>query len=149
MKFSKPILVSIAFLANAALISAVLTAGLRQAVPTESSAGQDKSPKEQLHGVLSSARLTPPLRGLPSQVRFSSDGDYLLVQLESGIYILNRRPLEVRTWIHAPDVLSARFSADSKTLILATRSLAITRWNLADNQRVDERILKKPVWRLL
>src|SRR6266436_3041300 len=143
MKFSKPILVSIAFLANAALMSAVLTAGLRQ-VPTESSAGQDKFPKEQLHGVLSSARLTPPLRGLPSQVRFSSDGDYLLVQLESGIYILNRRPLEVRTWIHAPDVLSARFSADSKTLILATRSLAITRWNLADNQRVDERILKKP-----
>ncbi len=144
MKFSKPILVSIAFLANAALISAVLTAGLRQAVRTESPAGQDKSPKEQLHGVLSSARLTPPLRGLPSQVRFSSDGDYLLVQLESGIYILNRRPLEVRTWIHAPDILSARFSADSKTLILATRSLAITRWNLADNQRVDERILKKP-----
>src|SRR5713226_7942035 len=111
MKFSKPILVSIAFLANVALISAVLAAGLRQAVPAESPPGQDESSKKQLHGVLSSARLTPPLRGLPSQVRFSSDGEYLLVQLESGIYILNRRPLEIRTWIYAPDVLSARFSA--------------------------------------
>ena len=144
MKFSKPILVSIAFLANVALISAVLAAGLRPAVPAESPPGQDESPKKQLHGVLSSARLAPPLRGMPRRVRFSSDGEYLFIQLESGIYILNRHPLEIRTWISAPDILPARFSADSKTLILATRSLAITRWNLADNQRVDERILKKP-----
>jgi len=142
MKFSKPILVSIAFLANVALISAVLAAGLRQAVPAESSAGQDKSPKKQLHGVLSSARLAPPLRGMPRRVRFSSDGEYLFIQLESGIYILNRHPLEIRTWIYAPDILPARFSADSKTLVLATRSLVITRWNLADNRKLDERILK-------
>src|SRR6266403_1574954 len=142
MKFSKPILVSIAFLANAALISAVLTAGLRQAVPAESPPGQDESPKKQLHGVLSSARLAPPLRGMPRRVRFSSDGEYLFIQLESGIYILNRHPLEIRTWISAPDILPARFSADSKTLILATRSLTITRWNLADNRKLDERILK-------
>src|SRR6266446_5201916 len=142
MKFSKPILVSIAFLANVALISAVLAAGLRQAVPAESSAGQDKSPKKQLHGVLSSARLAPPLRGMSRRVRFSSDGEYLFIQLESGIYILNRHPLEIRTWISAPDILPARFSADSKTLVLATRSLVITRWNLADNRKLDERVLK-------
>src|SRR6266404_1091431 len=142
MKFSKPILVSIAFLANVALISAVLAAGLRQAVPAESSAGQDKSPKKQLHGVLSSARLAPPLRGMPRRVRFSSDGEYLFIQLESGIYILNRHPLEIRTWISAPDILPARFSEDSRTLVLATRSLTITRWNLADNRKLDERILK-------
>jgi len=83
------------------------------------------------------------LRSTPQQIRFSSDGKYLLVQLESGIYILNRRPLEIQTWIYAPDILPVRFSADSKTLILATRSLAITRWNLADNRRSDETILKK------
>ena len=142
MKFSKPILVSIAFLANVALISAVLVAGLRPAVPAESPPGQDESPKKQLHGVLSSARLAPPLRGMPRRVRFSSDGEYLFIQLESGIYILNRHPLEIRTWISAPDILPARFSADSKTLVLATRSLVITRWNLADNRKLDERILK-------
>jgi hypothetical protein len=79
---------------------------------------------------------------MPRRVRFSSDGEYLFIQLESGIYILNRHPLEIRTWIHAPDIVPARFSADSKTLILATRSLTITRWNLADNRKLDERILK-------
>jgi WD40 repeat protein len=86
--------------------------------------------------------LFPPLRGMPHQIRFSPDGKYLLVQLESGIYVLNRRPLETQTWIYAPDILPARFSADSKTLVLATRSLVITRWNLADNRKLDERILK-------
>jgi hypothetical protein len=80
---------------------------------------------------------------MPRQIRVSPDGKYLLVQIESGIDILNRRPLVTRTWIYAPDALPARLSADSETLILATPSLAITRWNLAGNRREDERILKK------
>jgi hypothetical protein len=80
---------------------------------------------------------------MPHQIRFSSDGKRLLVQLEAGIYCLNRRPLETQTWMYAPDVLPARFSANSETLILATRSLAITRWNLAGNRKEGERILKK------
>lgn len=138
MNLRKPILITIAFLTNVALIAA----GLRHIDPAKSPPGQDKSPKGQLHGVLSSARLTPALHGVPHQVRFSSDGKYLLVQVESGIYILNRHPLEIRTWIYAPDVLAARFSADSETLIVATRSLATTRWNLGDNRKVDERILR-------
>jgi hypothetical protein len=138
----KPILVTIAFLTNVALMGVMLAAGLRPTDPAESPPGQDKSPKEQLHGVLSSARLMPALRGVPHQVRFSSDGKYLLVQVESGIYILNRHPLEIRTWIYAPDVLAARFSVDSETLIVATRRLATTRWSLADNRKVDERILR-------
>jgi hypothetical protein len=143
MNRRKPILASIAFLTSVALMGVVPAAGLGQADPAECPTGRDKSSKEQLHGVLSSARLTPALRGVPHQVKFSPDGEYLLVQVESGIYILNRRPLAIQTWIYAPDVLPARFSADSKTLVLATRGLAITRWNLPDNRRVDETILKK------
>lgn len=141
MTLRRTILISIALLTSVAL-GVAFAAGLTQADPAESPTSQDKSPEQQLHGVLSSARLTPALRGVPRQVRFSSDGNYLLVQVESGIYILSRRPLQIQTWIYAPDILPARFSADSKTLILATRSLAITRWDLADNRRVDERILK-------
>jgi hypothetical protein len=106
-------------------------------------ASQVTQPPEQLHGVLGRTHLSPPLRAAPQQIRFSPDGKYLLIQFESGIYILNRRPLQIQTWIYAPDILPARFSADSKTLVLATRSLAITQWNLADNRRSDETILKK------
>lgn len=139
MNLSKVILISMVFLIKLALLGVVLAAGLRQSDPPESWQGHAK---EQLHGVLSSARLTPPLRDMPRRVRFSSDGEYLFVQLESGIYILNRHPLDIRTWIYAPDILPARLSEDSKTLVLATRGLAITRWNLADDRRLDERILK-------
>ena len=139
MHLSKAILIRIALLSKLALLGVVLAAGPAPWHSPESRQGQDK---EQLHGVLSSARLAPPLRGMPRRVRFSPDGEYLFIQLESGIYILNRHPLEIRTWIYAPDILPARFSADSKTLVLATRSLVITRWNLADNRKLDERILK-------
>jgi WD40 repeat protein len=100
-------------------------------------------PHEQLHDVLGHSRLSPPLRGTPQQVRFSSDGKYLLVQLESGIYVVNRHPLEAHSWIYAPDVLPARFSQDSETLILATRNLAITRWNVAAKQGEGERTVKQ------
>src|ERR1700756_2303821 len=141
MTLRKPILISIALLTNVAL-GVALAAAFTQADPAESPTSQDKSPKQHLHGVLSSARLTPPLRGMPLQVRFSSDGNYLLVQLESGIYILKRHPLEIQTWIYAPDVLPARFSADSKALIVAKRGLATTQWSLAENRKLDERILK-------
>ena len=120
-----------------AALAALIAAALRLSGGPAPEA-QATLPAEQLHGVLSRARLSPPLRGMPHQIRFSPDGKYLLVQLESGIYVLSRRPLETQTWIYAPDVLPARFSADSKTLALATRSLVITRWNLADNRKLDE-----------
>jgi len=142
MSLLKSILVSIAMLTNVAIMDVVLVAGPRQIDPPQSQASHEKSAMEQLHGVISRARLTPPLHSFPQQVRFSSDGEYLLVQLESGIYVINRRPLEINAWIDVPDILPARFSADSKTLIVATRSLALARWNLADKQKVDERILK-------
>jgi hypothetical protein len=142
VSFSRPILAGGSSPLNSlATVGALLAATLRlSGGPAAES--QATLPPEQLHGVLSRARLSPPLRGMPHQIRFSPDGKYLLVQLESGLYVLNRRPLETQTWIYAPDILRARFSADSKTLILATRSLTITRWNLADNRKLDERILK-------
>src|SRR5258708_38128939 len=43
-------------------------------------------PPEHLHGVLSRARLSPPLRGPARHMRFSGNGKFLIVQVESGIY---------------------------------------------------------------
>jgi len=130
-------------LGNRAAVAALLGAAFSLS-GGQAPASQATSPRERLHGVLSRARLFPPLRGMPHQIRFSSDGKYLLVQLESGIYILSRHPLELRTWIYAPDVLPAKFSADSESLIFATRNLAITRWSLAANRKEEGRTLKKP-----
>lgn len=96
---------------------------------------------QDLHNLISVARLSPPLKAAASQVRFSPDGKYLLVQVESGVYILDRHPLEVRAWIEAPGALLARFSSDSKTLVLATRELDITRWDLSTNKVSNGRSL--------
>jgi hypothetical protein len=142
MDLGKPLFASVAFLKNFALAGVAVIVGLPQADFPKPHAAQVESAKEHLHGVISSARLTPALRGVPRQLRFAPDGSYLLVQFESGIFILNRHPLEIRTWINAPDILAARFSPDSKTLIVATKNLTLARWNLTDNLKVDERILK-------
>jgi len=101
MNFSGPIPISASSFASIVLIGGLLAAefGLphREAFPPS----QATSPEEQLHGVLSRARLSPPLRGPARQIRFSSDGRFLLVHVESGIYILGGDPLEMRAWIYA------------------------------------------------
>jgi hypothetical protein len=99
-------------------------------------------PPEHLHGVLSRARLSPPLRGPARHMRFSGNGKFLIVQVESGIYILSREPLTVRAWIYAPEILTARFSADSLTVVFATRNLEITRWSVTENRKIDQKSLK-------
>jgi hypothetical protein len=91
-----------------------------------------------LHGVLSRQRLAPPLRGPALQVRFSPDGAHIMIQDEAGIYILTRQPLGLTLAITAPRALAARFSADSKTLIVATRSLNIARYDLALSWKISE-----------
>lgn len=109
-----------------------------------SAAQADEAAEDQLHGVISRARLSPPLRAAVRQVRFSPDGRYLLVQFESGVYVLGRQPLAIRMWIYAQDILDARFSEDSKNLILAKRDLEIARWSLSDNKKISEMSLSMP-----
>jgi hypothetical protein len=135
-------MISASSLASLALIGGLLAA--ESALPHRAPSPRRHAtfPQEQVHGVLSRAQLSPPLRGPARQIRFSANGKFLLVQVESGIYILSRDPLEMRAWIYAREILPARFSADSRTLVLATRNLEITWWSLADNRKIDEKILK-------
>ena len=121
-----------------AALAALLAAAFRLSGAPEP-ASRVTFPLERQHGVLSRAHLSPPLRGSAHHIRFSGDGNFLVVQVESGVYILSREPLTVLTWIHAPDILRARVSTDSRTLVLATRDLALTRWSLADNREIDEK----------
>src|SRR5258707_14837476 len=101
MNFSGPIPISASSFASIVLIGGLLAAefGLphREAFPPS----QATSPEEQLHGVLSRARLSPPLRGPARPIRFSSDGRFLLVHVESGIYILGGDPFEMGVGVSA------------------------------------------------
>lgn len=106
--------------------------------PRDSVAAQSAARAEQIHGLLSCHELVPPLRGPAMQVRFSPDGTHILIQDEAGIYILTRQPLGLTLVITAPRALPARFSADSKTLIVGARSLNFSRYDLALSWKLSE-----------
>jgi len=104
-------------------------------------AGQEPHSRDKLHAVLSRQRLSPLLRSAPREVRFSPDGNYLLVQDESVIYLLSREHLALRKWFFAPGALPARFSSDSKMLVFASRSLQIGRWLIPEDRMADQKTL--------
>jgi WD40 repeat protein len=70
--------------------------------------------------ILSKSQLTAPLRTPLKELRFSPNGNYILVQDAAMIYVLTRSPFAVRFAIEARDALPARFSADSNFLLIPT-----------------------------
>jgi WD40 repeat protein len=107
------------------------------------SLAQAPHPRERLHGVLSRARLSPELRG-NTVIRFSPDGQFLFVQDSAGLMLLSRNPLQLISYIDAPYSYPARFSADSKSVILVSYDLQYSRWNLPDGKRIGSSLLIIP-----
>jgi hypothetical protein len=101
-------------------------------------------PQENLHGVLSRQRLTPPLRSANVTLRYSPDGRYLLFQDPSGIYVLSHEPFKVLGYIDAPHSYEARFSRDSQSIIAVSLALSYQRWAVRDGQSLDNNELPIP-----
>jgi hypothetical protein len=93
--------------------------------------------KESLHGVIDRMELNPPLRGEITNLRFSPDGRYLLVQDDAGIAVMTRDPVDVLFHVDAPDAEPAQFSADSRDLLFHTSDLRVERWRVADRKLVE------------
>ena len=81
--------------------------------------------------------LTPSLQDDFERIRFSPDGNYLLVQDDSGITVLTHHPLKPLYRIPAPDAAQVKFSPDSKMVVFYTTGPRVERWNVAENKRVD------------
>src|SRR5215475_3033560 len=101
-----------------------------------SSFPQTIRPRERLRGVLSRAKLSPELRSAAS-IRYSPDGKYLLVQDPAGVMLISTSPLRFISYIDAPFSYSARFSADSQSVVLLTYDLFLTRWRSSDGARME------------
>src|SRR5258708_9197053 len=56
--------------------------------------------------------LMPPLLGA-SNLRFSPDGHYLLLQDAAGLFVISREPLRLTIYSDALDAYPAQFSSDS------------------------------------
>jgi len=101
-----------------------------------SSAAQSAQGRQDLHSVLSHVMLTPPLRSPEVSLRFSPDGQYLLLQDPAGVVVLARNPLRILFHISADNIYPAQFSDDSQSLVLVSRGLNFAKWKLPEGEKL-------------
>ena len=99
---------------------------------------------EKLHSIVSRQLLSPPLRSGDIGLRYSPDKHYLLLQTPSGIYVVSRQPLEAVSYIAAPESYSARFSADSQSVIVVSFALNYERWTVPEGKNLESKALPVP-----
>jgi hypothetical protein len=78
--------------------------------------------------------LNPPLRMSLERLRFSRDGQYILAQDESSIFVLSRDPYKQIFRFDADQALPAEFSPDSQHIVFTTRGLHSEEWSISDQR---------------
>jgi len=91
---------------------------------------------QEIHSVIAQSKLTPPLRSPEVSLRYSPDGNYLLLQDPAGVAVLQRNPLRILIHISTENVYPVEFSSDSQSLVLVSRGLSYTKWSLPDGERI-------------
>jgi len=105
---------------------------------------QSNTRDANLHSVVSQVILTPPLRSPEVLLRYSPDGNYLLLQDPAGIAVLSRTPLRLLFHVTTDSVYPAQFSADSQSLVVVARSLNFAKWRLPDGKKTVQGELPAP-----
>lgn len=112
--------------------------------PIGQTSPRQDAPPEHLHGVISRRPLAPPLRSAVTSLTYSRDGRYLLLQDGAAVYLVSREPLRVLGQISAPNSYTARFSADSQSIVLVSLALTYERWSVQGGQLLDSKMLAIP-----
>jgi WD40 repeat protein len=93
------------------------------------------SGREQVAGMVRKTALNPPLRGSLEYLQFSPDGQFLLAQDESSVFVLSREPLSTLFRIDALNAKWAQFSPDSRSVVVADAELRVQKWDIESRQR--------------
>ncbi|MCU1284119.1 MAG: peptidase Ste24p [Acidobacteriales bacterium] len=93
--------------------------------------------KEDLHNLVKRTSLEPALRGDIRHFKFSPEGQYLLAQDDSSIFVMSTKPLANLFRIDAGDAHPAQFSPDSHFVTFYDQGLRVERWNIADARMED------------
>lgn len=88
-----------------------------------------------LHSIVAQYKLEPQLRPDLDYLRFSPDGNWVLAQDETSVYVLSRDPLAVKFHVHVPEAYHATFSPDSSAVSFYDEDLRVQRWNVATGKR--------------
>ena len=84
---------------------------------------------------LASFKLDPPVRAPLNHIRFSHDGNSILAQDDSSIFVFSRSPLKLLFTIDAPHAHAARFTPDSTHVVFLYPNLRVERWNVSEAKR--------------
>ncbi len=82
-------------------------------------------------------KLGDPLRPSPWRIRFSPDGNYVLMQDEGSITLAGVKPPRYLFRIDAPDVQAAKFTPDSQEIVFNDDQLRVERWSIAGAKRIE------------
>jgi WD40 repeat protein len=95
------------------------------------------SAREKVGGVVRKTTLQPPLRGSLQYLQFSPDGQFLLAQDESSVFVLSRQPLATLFRIDAVNAQWAQFSPDSHSVVVADAEMRVQKWDIASRERTS------------
>jgi WD40 repeat protein len=132
--FSPPILAPGSLAAMHCALAAVLAS-----LPTNSGLNrpsQSAAQHQKVHSVIFQTKLTPPLRSPEVSLRYSPDGNYLVLQDPTGVIVLQTNPLRMLIHISTENVYPVEFSSDSQSLVLVARGLSYAKWRLPDGERI-------------
>lgn len=82
-------------------------------------------------------KLQGPLRPSPWRIRFSPDGQYVLMQDEGNITVADAQRQKFLFRIDAPDVHAAKFTPDSKNIVFNDDNLRVEMWDVGTGQRTS------------
>ena len=102
---------------------------------------QARRPRENLHGVLSRVKLTPPLRSGWFYMRFSPDGKYLLAQDSGGVFVFSADQLNLLVYIEADKLYHASFTPDSQAIRIVAQDLRVSTRNIENLPQLDQKTL--------
>ncbi|HMC31226.1 MAG TPA: M48 family metalloprotease [Candidatus Angelobacter sp.] len=95
------------------------------------------SAREHVSGIVKKTTLRPPLRGSLEYLQFSPNGEFLLAQDESNVFVLSRQPLATLFRIDSVNAHWAQFTPDSRSVIVADAELRVQKWDIASRQRAS------------
>lgn len=102
------------------------------------------SGSEHVAGIVKKIALKPPLRGSLEYLQFSPNGEYLLAQDESSVFVLSREPLKTLFRIDAVNAEWAKFTPDSRSVVVADAELRVQKWDIAGRQRASIQAVTMP-----
>ena len=95
--------------------------------------------RSNLPALISEGSLDPRLPREITRLKFSPDGNFILAQDSSTIFVLARQPLAERFRIDAPAAGAAQFTPDSSEVVFSTGGvrLSVERWSVEKGNRTS------------